>query len=81
MSRETLSALDDAIRAHIADESHGQDLTVHWALVVGVMTDDEDEEDAPFWTLGPEGQPTYIATGLWHEALHRDRPGSGGEVE
>ncbi|GEL95371.1 hypothetical protein [Cellulomonas composti] len=58
MSDATKRALDDAIRAHVADESSG--FVTAWALVAGVM----DDPDADVRSEWPDGQPGYITVGL-----------------
>lgn len=76
MSKQTLAALDDAIRAHIASEAEehapGQDVVTHWTLVVGVLADDGEHEEgggSPFWVESAPGQPTYVSAGLMWTAL------------
>lgn len=72
MSDHTRTALDDAIRAHLVDESDGKDVMLtHWVLVAGVF-EHEDEDGTPFWIVSPEGQPTYVNAGLLYCALHPD---------
>lgn len=70
MSKQTLNALDDAIRDHIADEARthtdSTDLVTHWVLVAGVAATDGDG----FWIEAPEGQPRYVGIGLLHSAMY-----------
>ena len=37
MSTETRRAVQDAIAAHIADETDGASIATHWAAVVGIV--------------------------------------------
>ena len=68
---DTTAALEDAIRAHVADLT-GDDAgpVAHWVLVAGVL--DTTNGDIPILIEGPDGQPGYIAAGLLHAALHPD---------
>lgn len=69
MSDHTLAALDDAIRAHAADEWDSSHVA-HWILVASVL--DQERDDTPIAVEGPAGQPGYVGVGLMHAALHPD---------
>ncbi|WP_434080842.1 hypothetical protein [Sanguibacter sp. Z1732] len=51
MSDQTRAALDDAIRAHLADEDPDGGMVAHWALAVGLISSDDDE--SPMWFDSP----------------------------
>ena len=70
MSGKTKANLDDAIRAHVADSGDGYIIT-HWVLVAGIFS--EDKNGTPFWTIAPDGQPSYINAGLLFCALNPDK--------
>jgi len=60
MSAITKAALDDAIRAHVADEQDGA-LTPAWLVVAGTTNRSADV----IWD-GPEDQPGFATIGLAH---------------
>lgn len=61
-----MTALDDAIRAHLADTDDDGTIVTHWTLVVGVMQGGDGDG---FWVTAPDGQPGYVSQGLLHAAL------------
>lgn len=71
MSTQTRALLDTAIRAHIAAEAAEQgstdDFVTHWAVVAGILPTDDGEVH---WTEAPDGQASYITTGLLYTAIH-----------
>jgi len=64
----TEEALAQAIRDHIAHESEGRDLAVHWTLIAGVINTSGNTNG--YWVHAPDGQPGYITVGLMQQALH-----------
>lgn len=60
MSEKTRRALDDAIRAHIADEHEGDAVAVAWVVGVGTAGD----PDTDFFWDGPTDQPGYVSAGI-----------------
>lgn len=66
MSDQTRAALDDAIRAHVADEHDGSPVA-HWVLTYGVL---DQDDDIALGVEGPRGQPGYVGVGLMYAALH-----------
>jgi predicted pyridoxine 5'-phosphate oxidase superfamily flavin-nucleotide-binding protein len=58
MSDQTLAALDDAIRAHLADDQDS--IAVAWVLAVGTTGNPEVD----FVWECPDGQPGYVSAGL-----------------
>ncbi|WP_163275332.1 hypothetical protein [Cellulomonas iranensis] len=60
MSEQTRRALDDAIRAHVADEHKGPAVAVAWLVGVGTVGD----PDSDFFWDGPTDQPGYVSAGL-----------------
>lgn len=73
MSDQTRRAVDDAIRAHAADE-WGEDLVVDWTVVVGTI--DHDDLTGVGMIHSREKMPGYIAKGLLVDALDDIRAGS-----
>lgn len=69
MSDQTRAALDEAIRAHVADEAPDTGMAVHWAIAVGLYDDDEHGGE-PVWVDAPAGQPGYVTAGLFHTVLN-----------
>jgi len=63
MSDQTKRALDEAIRAHLADEGQG-DVTTAWLLVSGSLDSSNIEDDGTVWMESPDGQPRYVSLGL-----------------
>lgn len=57
-----MQALDEAIRAHIADEGQG-DFTAAWALVTSGINAADDRDDT-VWIECPQHQPRYATIGL-----------------
>lgn len=62
MSEQTKAALEDALRAHVADEGGGT--VTAWILSAGIYCDDAD-----YFFDGPTDQPGYITVGLAHMAV------------
>ena len=63
MSAQTKSAIDDALRAHIADEVGT--MVVAWALAVAsVDPESHAEGGAHYLREQPEGQPLHATEGL-----------------
>ena len=76
MSTETRQAAQDAIAAHIADETEGASIATHWAAVVG-LPDVRDPATNAVFTLKPGGQPSYITLGLCEVGASIARAGWG----
>jgi len=66
MSDATLAALDDAIRAHVANEHDGAPVA-HWVITYGAL---DETDDIAVGVEAPPGQPGYVGVGLMHAALH-----------
>lgn len=60
MSEQTRRALDDAIRAHVADEVPGGAVAVAWVVAVGTA----GVPDSDFFWDGPTDQPGYVSAGI-----------------
>lgn len=76
MSTETRRAVQDAIAAHIADETDGASIATHWAAVVGIV-DIEDPATNAVFTLAADGQPSYATLGLHEVGASLARAGWG----
>lgn len=71
MSEQTLDALDQAIRAYIAEQSPG-DLVAGWFLVATTVLPDDDDASGYWYEKSP--QPIHATLGLIdmaREHLHR----------
>ena len=64
MSKQTKAALEDAIRAHIADVQPGTTI-VAWELV-SASIDNETNGDgvSHYWLEQADGQPLHVCEGL-----------------
>jgi hypothetical protein len=67
LSEQTKAALDDAIRAHIADEYDGA-ITSSWVLVAEYMPLDGDDEYTHVIDVVRSGQSSMTTIGLTHFA-------------
>ena len=77
MSAETLRAVDDAIHAHIADETNGH-VSAGW--VAFVYSESMHDATSSFYqSLVPETQPYHATTGLVRmlHAEYQDLPFEG----
>lgn len=63
MSDQTKRVLDEAIRAHLADEGQG-DVTTAWLLVAGALHSSDPADEGTVWMEQPDGQPRYVSIGL-----------------
>ncbi|WP_087507925.1 hypothetical protein [Cellulomonas iranensis] len=73
MSEQTRRDLDDAIRAHVADELPGDAVAVAWVVAVGTA----GVPDSDFFWDGPTDQPGYVSAGiatLLHSITSRTTP-------
>jgi hypothetical protein len=71
MSKATQSALDDAIRAHIAELEHGS-LVGGYVLVAASIP--RAQGDAIYYpVITPEDQPSHIGLGLAYQAVDHYR--------
>ena len=71
MSAITKSALDDALAAHIADESHGA-LVTGYALYASTQTLEHfDREATGYFAEYAQGQAHHVAIGL--VSMHSQR--------
>lgn len=61
MSDRTLTDLDTAVRAHLADQHPGQYVT-SWVIATASTTDDDSFTD--YDTDTPTGQPAHVSVGL-----------------
>ena len=68
MSEKTLAAVDDAIRAHIADE---EEATVTGWLVTCAYVDADSFENntTGLRSVLPNGQPFHVSVGLAHVSV------------
>jgi len=66
MSAETKAALDDAIRAHIADECDGKTV-MHWVIgVYSVAATDFGTGAGSYYRDVADNQPHHVTDGLLH---------------
>ncbi len=74
MSANTLNAVDDAIRAHIADENDGATVTGWLVSVAHVTAENLTDGVTGLRGIVPEGQPFHVSVGLAEVArmLQRD---------
>jgi hypothetical protein len=71
MSRDTRTALEDAIRAHIADETDGAYLT-DWVLTTAAVLD--DDPNAHVYTTETSHSAVHVRLGLVrYAAIMADR--------
>ena len=69
MSSQTKAALDDAIRAHIADALPGTTV-VAWSLVsASIDNATYGDGGSHYWRDMPDGQPLHVCEGLLHLGL------------
>lgn len=64
--------LDEAIRQHMVQAQRDLDLptdrpVIGWLLVAAVM-DPTDQERPDLWIVDPDGTPSFVTSGLLHEA-------------
>lgn len=75
MSRETKTALDVAIAAHVADELEGA-VTIAYVVQAAAMTsDDFDQEQTQYLRMVAEGQSAHVTLGILDYAHNRYRAG------
>ncbi len=68
MSKQTKQALDDAIRAHLADECDGMSV-MQWAVVTWSIEPEHIGDGAGHYGVTvPNGQPHHATRGLLDEA-------------
>lgn len=66
MSEASKATLDDAIRAHIADECEGK-TTMHWVLVTySVNAEDFGTGAGSYYRDVADSQPHHVTDGLLH---------------
>lgn len=69
MSSQTKAALDDAIRAHIADALPGTTV-VAWSLVsASIDNATYGDGGSHYWREQADGQPLHVCEGLLHLGL------------
>ena len=68
MSAETLSQLEEAIRAHVADEA-ADALAGGWVLAAECLDQDPDEQGIDLIIETGTHQSTHLTTGLLFAAL------------
>lgn len=73
MSIETRTALDDAIRAHIADIENGSLACGYVVIAAAIPLGEGDAIYYPIIT--PEGQPSHVGLGLAYQAVDYYRGG------
>lgn len=78
MSDATKQGVEDAIRAHIADEMDGTMLIGYAAIAVGVNS--EKMESTAYMSVYPSDQPWHASAGLV-AALERDVQDAWGQVD
>jgi hypothetical protein len=64
----TLDALDSAIRDHFRDVDNDSGPVVAWVLIAAL--DNNGDTDDITWIDSPDGQRTFVTTGLIHEAAN-----------
>ena len=66
MSAETRAALDQAIEAHLNDETQG--MVTEWVLYAAAIAPDCHDGERWYHRVIPPNQPTYATLGLLHKA-------------
>lgn len=66
MSEATKRALDDAIAAHVADETPGTMVTGYALIASNTTVEDFDDEVTRYFCEYAEQQPFHVALGLVH---------------
>lgn len=69
MSKQTKTALEDALRAHLADERPGHTITA-WEAVVAYIENADSDSGAFYWRGFASGQHLHVSEGLLHAGLH-----------
>ena len=66
MSVETKRALDEAIAAHVADQTEGAVVTGYALIVSNATVEDFDEERTCYLVDYADAQPFHVGLGLVH---------------
>ena len=69
MSAQTKTALDEAIAAHVEDETPGTVVTGYALIVSNATVDDYDDEVTRYFCEYADRQPFHVAIGLVHRHI------------